>query len=185
MFTGIIECFSEVKEVKNNLLVIEKPKKFIDLKLGQSIACNGACLSIKNYTNNEITFDVLSETFRKTNLGQSKFINIERAMISNSRFEGHIVLGHVDETIKLLDIKEDVSGKEYIFSLPLNKKYIVEKGSISINGISLTICNITEFSFSVFIIPITLEKTNFQYLKLNDLVNIEYDYIGKLILNNK
>lgn len=185
MFTGIVEDYSEVLKVTNSSLSVKRPKSFSDLSIGQSISCNGACLSVKSYTDNEISFDVLSETFRKTNLGTSKYINIERAMLSNGRFEGHVVLGHVDETIKLKDIKKDISGIEYVFSLPINKKYIVDKGSISINGISLTLCNIKENYFSVFIIPITLEKTNFKYLKIGDLVNIEYDYFGKLILNNK
>ncbi|HIQ57611.1 TPA: riboflavin synthase [Candidatus Gracilibacteria bacterium] len=182
MFTGIIEDFVPVLKVTESSLVI-KNLFGSDLKIGQSIACNGACLSVSSFTNEEISFDVLSETFRKTNLAETRFINIERAMLANGRFEGHVVLGHIDEVIIFLEKKEEISGIEFIFSLPKNTKYLVEKGSICLNGISLTIGNITDQSFSVFLIPLTLKHTNFEKINIGDRISLEYDYLGKLLLS--
>lgn len=185
MFTGIIETFTPVISTSNNTLVIKNPFHNEQLKIGQSIACNGACLSITSFTDKDITFDVLSETFRKTNLATSTYVNLERAMSANGRFEGHIVLGHVDEVITLLEKKEEESGIEYIFSLPQKTEYIIEKGSITLNGISLTIGNITENNFSVFLIPLTLTHTNFGKTQRGDSISLEYDYISKIVLHKK
>ncbi len=185
MFTGIIETFTPVLEKTEYSLTIARPSIFEKLTIGQSIAVNGACLSVARADEVSIGFDVLSETFRKTNLGDAKSVNLERAMRSDGRFEGHIVLGHVDTTIQLLKKNIEKSGIEAVFSLPSQKQYLVEKGSISLNGISLTIGNITEESFSVFLIPLTLEHTNMGNLNLGDLINVEYDYLAKLLITSR
>lgn len=181
MFTGIIETHTSVISTSNDMLFIKRPESFKELSLGQSIAVNGACLSVMSFSDTEISFSVLSETFRKTNLANSKTVNVERAMLANGRFEGHIVLGHVDDTIPLLEKKQEISGIEYIFGLPKHTEYCVEKGSITLNGVSLTIGNMTEKTFSVYLIPLTLEHTNLGALEIGEKVTIEYDYIAKLI----
>ncbi len=184
MFTGIVETFVRVKKRTLSSLVIENPFGN-DVKIGQSLSCNGACLSVTSFTKEEIVFDVLSETFKRTNLAHAEYINIERAMLVGGRFEGHVVLGHVDETIVFLEKRKEESGIEFLFSLPKNMQYIVEKGSICLNGISLTIGTITNESFSVFLIPLTLEHTNLGVLQKGDRVSLEYDYLGKLLLAQK
>ena len=173
MFTGIVEAVETVSRINERSITIIRPQIFTSLQIGQSIACNGACLSVTKYDENSISFDVLSETFRKTNLADNMRINMERAMPANGRFEGHIMLGHVDETITLQNKKEEESGVEYIFTMPSKTQYIIEKGSLSINGISLTIANCTNTTFSVYLIPITLAHTNLADLKTGDSVNIE------------
>jgi len=184
MFTGIIETFVSVTKRSTSSLTIANPFEK-NLCIGQSIACNGACLSVAQFSPEEITFDVLSETFKRTNLSSTSFVNVERAMPADGRFEGHIVLGHIDETITLLEKRNEESGIEFIFSLPTQKKYLVEKGSICLNGISLTIGNITDHSFSVFLIPLTLQHTNFGKIETNEKISLEYDYLGKLLLSQK
>jgi riboflavin synthase len=185
MFTGIIETTAEVLERDDQLLIISRPKIFETLSEGQSIAVNGACLSVKAYDKQSIRFDVLSETFRCTNLGSTKQVNLERAMSANGRFEGHIVLGHVDETTKFLKKQKEHSGVRYRFAIPNRlEKYIVPKGSIAINGISLTLATVDkqEKYFEIAIIPLTEEHTNFRDLEEGDLVNMEADYIWKAVL---
>ncbi len=182
MFTGIVEGFVPVVKRSKSSLVI-KNMYSLDLKIGQSIACNGACLSVAKFSENEIEFDVLSETFRKTNLSEVSFVNLERAMLAGGRFEGHVVLGHVDEVIFFIEKKEEESGVEFVFSLPAQMKYLVEKGSVSLNGVSLTIGKITDKSFSVFLIPLTLKHTSFGEIEKGDKISLEYDYLGKLLLS--
>lgn len=184
MFTGIIESCVRVIHRSKTSLTLARPESINSITVGQSLACNGACLSVSEYTDSSISFDVLSETFRKTNLSNCEQVNIERALPSNGRFEGHIVLGHVDDTISLLSTHQESSGIEYRFSLPTEKKYLVEKGSIALNGISLTIGKISNTFFSVYIIPLTLEKTNLKDCIPGQKVCVEYDYLGKLLLNN-
>lgn len=181
MFTGIVETHTPLIKKTDNEIIMKRPELFETLHIGQSIAVNGACLSVTKYDDETISFTVLSETFRKTNLGSCHTVNVERAMLATGRFEGHIVLGHIDETIPLLKKQEEISGVEYIFAMPSKKKYLVTKGSIGINGVSLTIGNITENTFSVFLIPLTLTHTNLGLLQENEKVNIEYDYIAKLM----
>ncbi|MEI7510643.1 MAG: riboflavin synthase [Candidatus Peregrinibacteria bacterium] len=197
MFTGIIETSTPVLERSHDSLTIVRPKVFDDLRKGMSIAINGACLSVAHFDAEKIQFDVLSETFRKTNLGSVQEVNVERAMPANGRFEGHIVLGHVDESTILVEKKQEESGVEYIFELPNAQKknenakfqnhihFLIEKGSITMNGTSLTIGKITDSTFSVFLIPITMEETTFGKMNEGDLVNIEYDYLAKIIIQSQ
>jgi riboflavin synthase len=194
MFTGIVETIAEVQKKTSEKLVIARPQIFPKLSIGQSIAVNGACLSVSEYDEKSISFNVLSETFRRTNLSESKEVNLERAMLANGRFEGHIVLGHVDTTLRLLKKNTENSGVEYVFELPEDEeeqKFFVSKGSISLNGVSLTIGNISskdenqKNTFSVFLIPLTLEKTNLGNLKINEKVTVEYDYLAKFMINKQ
>ncbi len=184
MFTGIIEATAKVLEKTEKKLVISRPEIFTELKIGQSIATNGACLSVAEFSEKNIAFDVLSETFRRTNLGEISEVNLERAMPANGRFEGHIVLGHVDTTIPLLKKNPEISGTELVFQMPENSKYLVSKGSISLNGISLTIGNIDtqKGEFSVFLIPLTLQHTNLGSIEISEKVTVEYDYLAKLMM---
>ena len=181
MFTGIIETTAKATKQTDEKLIISRPTKFKNLTIGQSIATNGACLSVAQYDDKTMSFDVLSETFRRTNLGTTKTVNLERAMPADGRFEGHIVLGHVDGTIELRERISETSGEKFIFSLPSKKKYLLEKGSISLNGVSLTLGKITDNTFEVFLIPITLEYTNLGNLAVGEKVNFEYDYVAKII----
>lgn len=182
MFTGIVETKTPVVACTYNSLIISRPVEFIDIAIGQSIAVNGVCLSVASYSHDTICFDVLSETFRKTNLSETILVNLERAMPAYGRFEGHVVLGHVDETTTLLAKHKEDSGVEYIFAMPSCAEYLVNKGSIAINGVSLTIGSLTPSTFSVFLIPITEAHTNLSDLLISDKVTIEYDYIAKLIV---
>lgn len=188
MFTGIIEAQEKILEKTSASLKISRPEIFNDLKIGQSIAVNGACLSVTEFSDAEISFDVLTETFRRTNLGTAKIVNLERAMLSNGRFEGHVVLGHVDGKAKLISRIKEESGEKFVFEISSDLQgFLVEKGSICINGISLTLGKIFlergTVQFEIFCIPLTLKETNFSTLNVSDEVTIEADYLAKVVLN--
>ena len=191
MFTGIVEevgKISSIKKLKSGEYILSIKCKKISpstLSIGDSVAVNGACLTVTK--KNKSSFQTLAsrETLQKTNLKEEKtrsFVNLERAMKANSRFDGHIVSGHIDSTGTIRKIEE--SGKSiccWFYVKKKFRKYIVEKGSISINGISLTINDIKGDLFSVNIIPHTSSKTNSMNWKKDDLVNIEFDIIAKYI----
>ena len=187
MFTGIIEVQGKVSEI------VKKNKNYNfcitsligrELKVDQSVAHNGVCLTITATEDDKHWVTVVDESMQKTNfetlnLGDS--INLERCMVVNGRFDGHVVQGHVDKTARILSI-EDAHGSwlfTFIFDEPNN--IMVEKGSITINGISLTCFNVSEVQFQVAIIPYTYENTNLGVLKEGNEVNIEFDIIGKYI----
>lgn len=187
MFTGIIENLGEIislKEEGTNLRVEVKSTISNEFKIDQSIAHNGVCLTIEKI--NADTYEVVAvkETIDKTNLSSWKAgqkVNIERCMQMNARLDGHIVQGHVDDTAKISKILTEAGSRVYTFVLDKPSKLIVEKGSICINGTSLTAFNVTDTSFDVTIIPYTYEHTIFHQLKMNDRVNIEFDIVGKYI----
>lgn len=182
MFTGIIETTAKVTEQKDEKLILSRPKIFSELKKGQSIAVNGACLSVVDFDTETIRFDVVPETFAKTNLQKAKTVNMERAMTANGRFEGHVVLGHIDGTTEVIKRKKESSGERFIFRIPGKlKQFFVQKGSICINGVSLTIANCNEETFEIALIPLTLKETNLGNLTQGDSVNIEADYFAKLL----
>ncbi len=186
MFTGIIESTAEVISFHDGVLKIKRPKQFIDLAKGQSIAVNGACLSVVSFSDTKMCFEVVPETLQKTNLSESKKVNLERAMRANGRFEGHIVLGHVDETITLLHREKEELGEKFTFELPKEfQKYIVQKGSITLNGISLTVADVKENSFLIAIIPHTLKHTNLCDLQAGETVNVETDIFAKYLEKQK
>lgn len=185
MFTGIIEAKSEVMYIKNNILSIKRPKSFVDLFVNQSLSVNGSCLSINTFDYDKIQFEVMPETFDKTNLIYSKIVNLERALSVNGRLEGHLVLGHVDDKIKFIDkIYQDV-GMKYFFCLPKKyQKYIVYKGSVSLNGVSLTVSSIEKDVLEISLISETLKKTNLGDLYIGSFVNLEVDYFAKIFVKN-
>ena len=189
MFTGIIEQLGTVKKVekdKGNIHLTIDASFTPELKIDQSIAHNGVCLTVISIKNNEYSVISIKETIEKTNLGDlnpGDKINLERCMKIGGRLDGHIVQGHVDTTAICNSI-ETIEGS-WIFSFEYAKKSVseitVEKGSITINGTSLTVVNSKDSKFSVCIIPYTFENTCFKYLKQGDKVNIEFDIIGKYV----
>lgn len=187
MFTGIIENMSEVVEVKqnkNNLDVIFKSDLISELKIDQSISHNGVCLTIADIYDNTYLVNIIKETLDKSNLGLLKKgdqVNIERSMILNARIDGHIVQGHVDQTAVCRNIIEKGGSYEMTFEYEDSENVTVEKGSICINGISLTVFNSKENNFSVAIIPYTWDNTNLKNVKIGDTVNLEFDILGKYI----
>ena len=187
MFTGIIENMSEVVEVKqnkNNLDVIFKSDLISELKIDQSISHNGVCLTIADIYDNTYLVNIIKETLDKSNLGLLKkgdHVNIERSMILNARIDGHIVQGHVDQTAVCRNIIEKGGSYEMTFEYEDSENVTVEKGSICINGISLTVFNSKENNFSVAIIPYTWDNTNLKNVKIGDTVNLEFDILGKYI----
>ena len=193
MFSGIVEEAATVralrKEQANLHLTLEC--SFVDqLKIDQSVAHNGVCLTVVEITNNTYTVTAIQETLDKTNLGLLKVgdkVNLERSMKMEGRLDGHIVQGHVDMTAKCVK-KEEADGSYYFtFQYDFNKEmarrgYLtVDKGSVTVNGVSLTVCNPTENTFQVAIIPYTFENTNFCQIEEGTVVNLEFDIIGKYV----
>ena len=194
MFTGIIESIAKVEDIKNdkgNLQITYKSSIAKELKVDQSVCHDGACLTIVETNGDHYTVDAIAETISRTNLADLKIgdgVNIERSMAVNSRFDGHIVQGHIDEVGVCKSITEN--GGSWVFEFEHSGKNItVEKGSITVNGVSLTIVKSQETLLSVAIIPYTYNNTNFCELKVGSKVNLEFDilgkYISKLIEKNK
>jgi len=194
MFTGIIESIAKVEDIKNdkgNLQITYKSSIAKELKVDQSVCHDGACLTIIETNGDHYTVDAIAETISRTNLEDLKIgdgVNIERSMAVNSRFDGHIVQGHIDEVGVCKSISE--TRGSWVFEFEHSGKNItVEKGSITVNGVSLTIVKSQETLLSVAIIPYTYNNTNFCELKVGSKVNLEFDilgkYISKLIKNNK
>ncbi|NVJ89034.1 MAG: riboflavin synthase [Flavobacteriaceae bacterium] len=188
MFTGIIETLGVVKNLKSdkdNLHITIKSDITNELKIDQSVAHNGVCLTVVAIENDEYTVTAIKETLDKTNLADLKvnaIVNLERAMKLGDRLDGHIVQGHVDETGVCTNIKDENGSTVYTFEYnSSNKNVTIEKGSITINGVSLTVINSTKNGFSVAIIPYTWENTTFKTLLVNDKVNLEFDVIGKYV----
>ena len=189
MFTGIIEEIGTVKAInkKNNSceLIIQAKKIMEDLAIGDSVATNGVCLTVTKINGSEYHADVMNETLSRSNLGElsslSK-VNLERAMPANGRFGGHIVSGHIDGCGIITEIKQDGNAIWYTVHTTENlMKYIVRKGSIAIDGISLTVAKVTKETFSVSIIPHTAKETILFYKQKGDVVNLENDIVGKYI----
>lgn len=189
MFTGIVEEVGKIKAIKKGKnsarLVINAKKVLEDVKLGDSIAVNGVCLTVTEFSNSEFGVDVMHESLKKSSLSTLKndsSVNLERAMLLNGRFGGHIVSGHIDGTGKIINIKNDDNAIWYTISAKDKiMKYIIEKGSITIDGISLTVANLSESDFSVSIIPHTQEETILKTKKIGDIVNLENDCIAKYV----
>lgn len=189
MFTGIVEEIGRIvrikKGVKSSSLTIAGRVIFEDLKIGDSVAVNGVCLTATGFSNRQFTADVMSETLSRSSLGMLRpgsVVNLERAMAADGRFGGHIVSGHIDGTGTITAIEKDDNAIWY--TVAAEKKLmrcIVEKGSIAIDGISLTVASITEESFQVSIIPHTAKETILSMKKTGDVVNLENDIVGKYI----
>ncbi len=190
MFTGIIESLGEItilKKDKSNLNITVKSSLTSELKIDQSLAHNGVCLTVVDLDleNNSYTVTAIDETLNKSNFRNLKVkdkVNLERAMKLGDRLDGHIVQGHVDETGKCIAIKNENGSWLFTFKYDTSRNNItIEKGSITINGVSLTVVNSLINQFSVAIIPYTFKHTNFGKLKINDSVNLEFDVIGKYV----
>ena len=188
MFTGIIETLGTVTNVakeQENVHLTIKSNVTHELKVDQSVAHNGVCLTVVNINNDEYTVTAIKETLDKTNTGKLKLadiVNLERAMKLGDRLDGHMVQGHVDETGICTNMKDENGSTFCTFKYTSSKNNItIEKGSITINGISLTVVNSKKDEFSVAIIPYTWEHTTFKTLQVNDVVNLEFDVIGKYI----
>ena len=188
MFTGIIETTGIVEKkesVGTNISFWISSSLGSELRIDQSLSHNGVCLTVEEIQDNLHKVTAISETLEKTTLGIWQIgavINLERCMQVNGRLDGHIVQGHIDTTAECIAITEKDGSWEYAFILDKkNSTLIIEKGSITLNGISLTIFNISETNFSVALIPYTFVHTNMSQLKLHDKVNIEFDIIGKYV----
>lgn len=189
MFTGIIETIGEVVATQaegTNIHFTIQSTLSSQLKIDQSVAHNGVCLTVigLNPTNNTHTVTAIQETLDKTNLGQwhkGTVVNIERCMPANGRFDGHIVQGHVDQTATCTQIEETNGSWLFTFEYTPTGNITVEKGSITVNGISLTVVNSQQNSFSVAIIPYTYNNTNFKALQIGHTINLEFDIVGKYI----
>lgn len=189
MFTGIIEEMGIVKSIKSKVITIEANKIFDDLKLGDSVAVNGTCLTVSSFEGKAsakiFNADITSETLSRTNLGDLKSgfkVNLERALTLNGRLGGHIVSGHIDGVGIIKNISKNAEDIELTIEVPPNlMKYIIEKGSVAVDGISLTVAKVNKNYFSIAIIPHTLKETILYYKKAGDKVNIENDIIGKYV----
>lgn len=188
MFTGIIEAIGEIAKIEKsgtNLNFTIKSDISDELKVDQSIAHNGVCLTVTKVLDGQHCVTAVEETLNKTNLANltvGHVVNLERCMVANGRFDGHIVQGHVDQTAMCVR-SEELDGS-WLFEFEYDPSFgnvTVEKGSITINGISLTCFNSIDGRFTVTIIPYTMENTNFGKLKVNDTVNLEFDIIGKYV----
>jgi len=188
MFTGIVETLGRVENIEQKVgnLELKIQSGFTtELKVDQSVSHNGACLTVTKIEGDYYFVTIIQETLKKTALGKLKigdFVNLERSMPANGRFDGHIVQGHVDTVGICKEIREEKGS--HIFTIEHDNKsdfYTVEKGSICLNGISLTVINSKQSEFSVAIIPYTFEHTNMKYLKVGEGVNLEFDILGKYI----
>jgi len=188
MFTGIIETLGKVTDLRReqgNLHITVESSIAAELKIDQSVAHNGVCLTVVALKDGHHTVTAIQETLDKTNLSELKtgdLVNLERCMQMNARLDGHIVQGHVDQTAICTDFKELDGSWEYTFEYdPASGNITVEKGSICVNGISLTVVNSGPNNFSVAIIPYTFEHTNLQQVHIGSTVNLEFDIIGKYV----
>ena len=188
MFTGIIETIGIIKEIQkdnDNLHIIVSSEITNELKIDQSVAHNGVCLTIVGINNDEYTVTAIRETIEKTSLGEWKvgdLLNLERAMRLGDRLDGHIVQGHVDQTGICKSIVEANGSWYFTFEYDSKLNNItIEKGSITINGVSLTVVNSMLSDFSVAIIPYTFEHTNFKTFKVGTKINLEFDVVGKYV----
>lgn len=193
MFTGIIEGIGKVIKIEKKTsnrsavkMIVDLGKHARGLKIGQSVALNGVCLTVTGISNSKCNFEMIEETTKKTDLGNLKeggIINIERSLKVGDRMEGHFVLGHVDGVGVIKKIETKPKEIKIWFEIPKNlTKFVVQKGSIAIDGISLTVVDVQKNLASVCLIPHTVDVTNFHTRKIGDKVNIETDILGKYIL---
>jgi len=189
MFSGIIKNTGKIQKIsksnKNCSIHISSKIKFTKKEIGSSISCSGVCLSLEQHRKNLIKFYLSKETMNRTNfkyLNKGDIINLEKSLKFGDRISGHYVQGHVDTTAKIVEIK--FVGKSWFINFKLAnkyKKYLIEKGSITINGISLTLSKILKNGFQIVVVPQTLRFTNLICVKKNDIVNIEFDVLAKYI----
>ncbi len=193
MFSGIVEETARVVNIvhqQENVHLTLTCSFVNELKVDQSISHNGVCLTVVSLTDSTYTTTAMKETLDRSNLGLlniSDQVNVERSMPINGRLDGHIVQGHVDMTAKCIDIKDANGSWYFTFQYPFDRQMAkrgymtVDKGSVTVNGVSLTVCNPTDDTFQVAIIPYTFEHTNFHSFKIGSIVNLEFDIIGKYL----
>lgn len=193
MFSGIVEETAVVTAIEHELDNVHFTLKcsFVDeLGIDQSVAHNGVCLTVVSIRDGQYTVTAMRETLERSNLGQLRVgdeVNVERSMQMNGRLDGHIVQGHVDQTAECIAVEDQEGSHQYTFRYAFDRDlarrgyFTVDKGSVTVNGVSLTVCNPTEDTFQVCIIPYTFEHTNFHHIHPGTLVNIEFDIIGKYI----
>lgn len=193
MFSGIVEEMATIVAIEKSQGNIDFTLKcsFVDqLAIDQSVAHNGVCLTVVAIKDGCYTVTAMKETLDRSNLGLLKIgdhVNVERSMLMNGRLDGHIVQGHVDETARCIDMRDADGSTYFTFEYALDKEmakkgyFTVDKGSVTVNGVSLTVCAPTENTFTVAIIPYTREHTNFQDITIGSVVNIEFDILGKYI----
>ena len=192
MFTGIVQAIGTIKSIE----ILSDESRRISVKcsnlgsnfsIGESISVNGVCLTVESHELDVLTFTAVKETILKTNFKELEVdsqVNLERAATLSTFLGGHLVTGHVDKTLKILDVQ--VSNNWTVIEIEFDnddRKYLIPKGSITINGVSLTVSDLQSKSFKINLIPQTLRETNLRDLKVNDFVNIEFDLIGKYVLN--
>lgn len=193
MFTGIIEGIGKIENISKNTknrsafqMIVDLGKHAKGLKVGQSVALNGVCLSATKISKNKCKFEMIEETIKKTDLGnlvKGSIVNIERSLKVGDRMEGHFVLGHVDGVGTISKIEKKPKEVKIWFEIPKKlSRFVVKKGSIAIDGISLTVVDVTKNKASVCLIPHTMKVTNFHSKKIGDKINIETDVLGKYIL---
>ncbi len=193
MFSGIVEESAKVTNLRKdggNLHITVECSFTNELKIDQSVAHNGVCLTVVSIDDTKYTVTAIKETLDRSNIGllnAGDLVNLERSMIMNGRLDGHIVQGHVDQTATCTEVKEANGSHYFTFKYDFDREMArkgymtVEKGSVTVNGVSLTVCNSKDDSFQVAIIPYTLEHTNFCRIKEGSVVNLEFDIIGKYI----
>ena len=193
MFTGIIEGIGTIEKIEKNSknrsaikMTVDLDKQAKGLKIGQSVAINGVCLTVTKILKNKCNFEMIEETTKKTSLGNLKtgsIVNIERSIKAGERMEGHFVLGHIDGVGTIKKIEKKPKEIKIWFDIPNPlARYVVKKGSIAIDGISLTVVDVMKNHISVCLIPHTMKVTNFNSKKIGDKINIETDILGKYIL---
>ncbi|MCC4226577.1 riboflavin synthase [Zunongwangia profunda] len=188
MFTGIVEEIGKIRKLvkeSTNLHIEVEAKMTPELKIDQSVSHNGVCLTVVSIKDHQYTVTAIQETLNKTNLNglvEGDSVNLERGMKLGDRLDGHIVQGHVDQTAKCTDVQDIDGSWQFTFEYdPSLNNITIEKGSITINGVSLTVVNSGRNSFSVAIIPYTFENTTFKQIKKGSIVNLEFDVIGKYV----
>jgi riboflavin synthase len=189
MFTGIVEEIGVVKETSRDRLAFEARKVLEGAKVGDSIAINGVCLTVVSLENHGFSVNVMPETLRCTNLGRLHYsdrVNLERAMVLGGRLGGHLVLGHVDDTGEVMDVSNEETARITRISVPARlMSYIVDKGFVAVDGVSLTVANLDDFSFVVSLVTYTMENTTLGRKRPGDIVNLEADVIAKYVENLK
>ncbi len=186
MFTGIVETTAKILNISPTGLTVERPAIFDDIRIGTSICVSGVCLSVVAFDTTSMSFDVVKETWNKTNfnaLMRGDYVNLERSLKANGRFEGHVVQGHVEGTATIASVENDGQGTTLTLALPEDlATFVVPKGSICIDGVSLTIATAQGDSCMIALIPHTREHTTLGDLQVGDSVNIETDILGRYII---
>lgn len=187
MFTGIIEAQAKLQKMEGHQFTLTRPSLFTDVRLGSSIAVSGVCLSVTHLDEGTFSFDVVPETLKRSKLGSLKVgdsLNLERALSATGRFEGHIVQGHVEGLGRVEKVTKVESGAEITIRIPTELlSMIVSKGSITLDGVSLTVADIQNDLCTIALIPLTLEQTTLGNLHEGDTVNVETDILGKYVRN--